>query len=99
MRQDAAFHPGEPISQRVIGTLLGQAFDGVLTLEAHLHRIRRLDEVMPCRAQSLSAAPVLAAWIRRAGAGCIVVGPDEESDPWVSSIGQEAGVKWIVGKK
>jgi ribose-phosphate pyrophosphokinase len=99
MRQDTVFHPGEPISQRVIGALLGQAFDGVLTLEAHLHRIHRLDEVMPCQAQSLSAAPVLATWVRRAGARCLVVGPDEESEPWVRAIAQAAGVQWIVGRK
>jgi len=99
MRQDTMFHPGEPVSQRVIGTLLGQAFDGVLTLEAHLHRIHRLDEVMPCQAQSLSAAPVLAAWVRRTGGRCFVVGPDEESEPWIRAIGQAAGAKWIVGKK
>jgi ribose-phosphate pyrophosphokinase len=34
MRQDAVFRPGEPISQRVIGALLGQTFDGVLTSNA-----------------------------------------------------------------
>lgn len=99
MRQDTTFHPGEPISQRVIGTLLGHAFDGVLTLEAHLHRIQLLDEVVPCRAQSLSAAPILASWVRRAGSDCLVVGPDEESEPWVRAIGQEARVRWMVGKK
>ncbi|MBI3756800.1 MAG: ribose-phosphate diphosphokinase [Deltaproteobacteria bacterium] len=99
MRQDTMFHPGEPISQRVIGALLGQTFDGVLTLEAHLHRIQHLGEVMSCQAQSLSAAPVLAAWVRRAGSRCLIVGPDEESEPWVHAIGREAGAKWIVGKK
>jgi ribose-phosphate pyrophosphokinase len=99
MRQDTMFHPGEPVSQRVIGTLLGQAFDGVLTLEAHLHRIHRLDEVIPCRARSLSAAPVLAAWVQRTSSRCMLVGPDEESEPWVRAIGQEAGVAWVVGKK
>ena len=46
MRQDRIFHPGEPISQRVFGQCLGRAFDRVLTVEAHLHRIHRLSDVM-----------------------------------------------------
>lgn len=99
MRQDTVFTPGEPISQQVIGATLGQAFDGVLTLEAHLHRIQRLDEAIPCRALSVSAAPLLAAWVRRAGKRCLVVGPDAESEPWVRDIAQRAGTPWIVGRK
>jgi ribose-phosphate pyrophosphokinase len=99
MRQDAVFTPGEPISQQVIGSVLGRAFDGVLTVEAHLHRIQRLDEALPCQARSLSAAPLLAAWIRRAGRGCLVVGPDMESESWVRDIAHRAETSWIVGKK
>lgn len=99
MRQDMVFSPGEPISQQVIGTLLSRAFDGVVTLEAHLHRIQQLEEAIPCRALSISAAPLLAAWVRRAGKKCLVVGPDAESEPWVQDIAQRAGTPWIVGKK
>jgi ribose-phosphate pyrophosphokinase len=99
MRQDMMFTPGEPISQQVIGTTLGRAFDGVLTLEAHLHRIQCLEEAIPCQALSISAAPLLAAWVRRAGKGCLVVGPDAESEPWVRDIAQRAGTPWIVGRK
>ena len=99
MRQDAVFRPGEPISQRVLGAILGEAFDGVLTVEAHLHRVRRLADVVPCRSRSLSAAPALAAWLRRRGAGSLVVGPDEESAPWVRAIARAAGVRGVVARK
>jgi ribose-phosphate pyrophosphokinase len=99
MRQDRVFHPGEPISQRVFGEALGHAFDRVLTLEAHLHRVRRLAEVMPGRARSLSAAPVIAEWLRRRGAGTLAVGPDEESAPWIKAVARAAGVPWAVGTK
>lgn len=98
MRQDAVFHPGEPLSQRVIAELLGRAFDRVLTVEPHLHRIAALDQVLPCAARSLSAAPAIAAWIGRA-AGCVVVGPDRESRPWVEAIAARAGVAALVGEK
>jgi ribose-phosphate pyrophosphokinase len=99
MRQDAVFAPGEPISQRVIGAWLGHTFDDVLTVEAHLHRIERLDAVIAGNARALTAAPVLAQWVRRTGRGCVVVGPDAESEPWVRAIARAAHVPWVVGHK
>jgi ribose-phosphate pyrophosphokinase len=99
MRQDAVFAPGEPISQRVIGACLGHAFDGVLTVEAHLHRIDRLDAVIAGHARALTAAPVLAQWVRRTGRDCVVVGPDAESEPWVRAIARAGGTPWLIGQK
>jgi ribose-phosphate pyrophosphokinase len=99
MRQDRIFRPGEPISQHVIGSCLGQAFDRVLTIEAHLHRITRLSDVIPGRAQSLSAAPVLAEWIQRTVPHSLLVGPDAESEPWVRAIAQKAQTQWVIGTK
>jgi ribose-phosphate pyrophosphokinase len=99
MRQDRVFRRGEPISQRVFGQCLGRAFDRVLTVEAHLHRVRRLAEVVPGRARSISAAPAIAGWLRRRGAGTLAVGPDEESEPWIKAVARAAGVPWAVGVK
>ncbi|MCC6849674.1 MAG: ribose-phosphate diphosphokinase [Deltaproteobacteria bacterium] len=99
MRQDAVFRPGEPVSQRVVGRLLGAAFDGVLTVEAHLHRVRRLAEVVPGRSRSISSAPALAAWLRSRGGAWLVVGPDEESAPWVRAIARGAAARAVVARK
>jgi ribose-phosphate pyrophosphokinase len=99
MRQDCVFTPGEPVSQRVVGGLLGGAFDQVLTVEAHLHRVSALGEVFPCRADSLPAAPALADWLRERAAGALLVGPDEESEPWVKSLAALAGLPFRIGKK
>jgi len=99
MRQDRIFRPGEPISQRVFGQCLGRAFDRVLTLQAHLHRTRRLGDVMAGRGRSLSAAPAIARWMLRRGGGAIAVGPDEESEPWIRAVARVAGVRWVVGVK
>lgn len=99
MRQDKVFEPGEPVSQRVLGAMLAQAFDRVLTIEAHLHRVRTLREAIPCRARSISAAPALARWMRTHAREALVVGPDAESAPWVRQIGRAAGLKWTVGRK
>jgi ribose-phosphate pyrophosphokinase len=98
MRQDTVFAPGEPVSQRVVGAWLGTAFDRVLTVEAHLHRVHDLADVVAGHARSLSAAPAIAAWVRRNGRG-LLVGPDGESEPWVRTVARLAGVPWVVGTK
>ena len=99
MRQDRAFVRGEAVSQRVLGDLLGRAFDGVVCVEPHLHRIRSLSEVFPCDTRGLSAAPAIARWVARQGEPCWVVGPDEESEPWVRAIGEAAGMPHVVARK
>ncbi len=98
MRQDAVFLPGEPISQCVVGDCLGRAFDAVITVEAHLHRVRRLHERVP-RGRSLSVAPAIAQWLHRQRRPAVVVGPDEESEPWVRAVAREARMPWAVGRK
>jgi ribose-phosphate pyrophosphokinase len=99
MRQDRVFEPGEGVSQRVLGRLLGDAVDRLVTLEPHLHRIRRLEEVFACRADALGAAPLLAGFCRAQGPGTLVVGPDEESAPWAGAIARAAGLAHVVGTK
>ncbi len=99
MRQDAVFTAGEPISQRVIGGVLRDAFDAVLTVEAHLHRTHRLADVLGRRSRSLTATPAIAAWLRRRGGTWLIVGPDEESAAWVRTIGRAAGARTVVGRK
>lgn len=99
MRQDAVFAPGQPVSQHVIGACLARAFDRVLTLQAHLHRTRLLADVTRGRGRSLSAAPAVAAWVRRTVPGALIVGPDEESEAFVRAIARAAGVPWAAGRK
>jgi ribose-phosphate pyrophosphokinase len=99
MRQDQVFHAGEPVSQQVVGELLGSAFDGLITLEPHLHRTGHLSDVFPGRARALSAAPLIERWLARAGKRTLLVGPDAESEPWVRSVARRVGLPWIVGSK
>jgi ribose-phosphate pyrophosphokinase len=101
MRQDALFKAGQPISQRAIGRLLGSLFDRVLTVEAHLHRVKSLNEVVPSRleSRSLSAAPMIADWLRKKAANSLLLGPDQESSRWIEEIGARSGMKNTVGIK
>ncbi|MDC8754630.1 ribose-phosphate diphosphokinase [Erythrobacter sp. sf7] len=101
MRQDTAFRPGEAVSQRVIGRLLADAFDGVLTVDPHLHRTHALGEVIPgIPAIAVSAAPLLAAAIDRGlHPAPILAGPDSESRQWVGEVARFAGLPFVIGSK
>jgi ribose-phosphate pyrophosphokinase len=99
LRQDHAFHDGEPVSAAVVGGVLGRAFTRVVTVEPHLYRIRRLSDVVPGRASALPAAPALARWLARHRARPLLVAPDAEAEPWVRALGWETGLPWLVGRK
>ena len=68
MRQDAAFRPGEAISQKVVGRLLSRLVDRVITVDAHLHRTASIHDVFPgIEADNLSAMPAIADAVRASG--------------------------------
>lgn len=99
MRQDKAFSPGEAVSQKVIGRLIADNFDGVVTFDPHLHRVGSLTEVFPgISSLNLSAAPVLSEAID-ADDNPVLVGPDSESRPWVEAIASPLGLEVVVGEK
>ena len=90
MRQDAAFAPGEAVSQRIIGRWLADLFDAVITIDPHLHRVGALDEAVPAGAAiALSAAPLIGASFR--ATGVLMLGPDAEAEPWVRAAAAAAG--------
>lgn len=99
MRQDMAFTTGEAVSQRIIGRLIAQHFDAVVTVDPHLHRIATLGEAVPgIPAIAISAAPVLAQMIDAAEAP-VIVGPDSESRQWTQSIAGPLGLDMLLGDK
>lgn len=101
MRQDIAFSPGEAVSQRVIGELIAGAFDGLVTVDPHLHRTPQLADVVPgIAAIAVSAAPSIAEAIAaRATADAILVGPDAESRPWVEALAAPLGLEAVIAEK
>ncbi len=102
MRQDAAFQPGEAISQKAIGRLIAQTMDRVITVDAHLHRTHDIRPVFPgIEADNLSAMPAIAAALRAAGVdpSSVVVGPDAESEPWVADLAGRLHLQHAVARK
>jgi ribose-phosphate pyrophosphokinase len=100
MRQDIAFHPGEVVSQRIVGRFLADLFDAVITVDPHLHRVATLHEAVPVAdAVVLSGAPVLADWVHSQRADVVLIGPDEESLQWVSQAAARHGWDHAVCRK
>lgn len=100
MRQDMAFMPGEVVSQRHLGQLLAAAFDAVVTVDPHLHRVATLDEVVPGRrGVALTAAPLLGDWITARLPDALLLGPDEEALQWVRVAAQDRGLDHAVCRK
>ncbi|WP_019574834.1 ribose-phosphate pyrophosphokinase [Curvibacter lanceolatus] len=100
MRQDIAFHPGEAVSQRIVGRFLAGLFDALITVDPHLHRVATLHEAVPLAdAIVLSGAPLLGAWVASQRQDVLLLGPDEESLQWVSSAAQAHGWPHAVCRK
>jgi ribose-phosphate pyrophosphokinase len=102
MRQDAAFHDGEAISQKTIGRLLAGNFDRVITVDAHLHRTKNIHDIFAdIDADNLSAMPAIAETLgaNNIDPATVVVGPDEESRPWVADLARRLGLVYAVGRK
>jgi len=98
LRQDKAFLPGQPLSRDVLGGLLGECFDRIVTVEPHLHRTRTLDGVFNIPVTSLSSAAVLAGAFQ-ASDRWLVVGPDVEAEPWARALAHELRTDFVCFRK
>jgi ribose-phosphate pyrophosphokinase len=102
MPQDMAFHPGEVVSQQIIGGVLAELFDALVTVDPHLHRVSHLDEVIPgCAVRVLSAASLMGNFIKNHSkySNILLIGPDQESAQWVEAIASSCGLRHAVATK
>ena len=100
MRQDKAFHPGEVVSQQIIGHLLANYFDGAITVDAHLHRVHHLHDALPMNtAINLTATRPMARFLEQRNLRPVLIGPDGESEQWVSSIAQHEDLDYCIARK
>jgi len=100
MRQDTAFHPGEAVSQRIVGRWLAQHFDRLVTVDPHLHRTPELGAAVPVTEPvRLSAAALICRAAAKTYTEPVLLGPDAESAQWVSEAAAAAGSEWGVATK
>lgn len=91
LRQDAVFEPGQPLSRDVIAPVIGARFDGVITVQAHLHRTADLARTLGAAACNLWAVDPLAAALPAYAQPPLIVGPDAESTPWAAAWASRLG--------
>ena len=99
MRQDNRFHDGEAVTSSIFAAQLSAAFDWLVTVEAHLHRHASLAEIFRIPAINVSSAAAVAGWIRDNVQRPLVVGPDTESEGWVSAVGECLNAPHVCFKK
>jgi ribose-phosphate pyrophosphokinase len=99
MRQDKRFQPGEALTSRHFADLISHEFDGVVTIDPHLHRHKSLGEIYSIPAVALHAAPLLAKWIGANVERPLIIGPDLESEQWVTEVAEQAGAPHLVLSK
>jgi ribose-phosphate pyrophosphokinase len=100
MRQDFANQPGVAVSQLIIGKMLANLFDDVLTVDPHLHRIASLAQAIPVKnAISLTAADEIGGFLKQKLEHALLLGPDSESEQWVANIANKIGFDYCIAHK
>lgn len=99
MRQDKQFNPGEAVTSEYFASLLSSFADRLVTVDPHLHRRTSMKEIYSIPCEVLHAAGVISDWIKNNIHNALLVGPDSESEQWVSEVAKNAGAPFIVLEK
>ena len=99
MRQDKQFLPTEGITSHYVAKLISHYFDSLLTVEPHLHRIKSLSEIYSIPSNSLTAHQSIANWLNNNIKKPIIIGPDAESEQWVTNIAKRVNAPYVIFDK
>lgn len=99
MRQDKQFNSGEAITSVYFAKLLSSFVDRLITIDPHLHRRTSIKEIYSIPCEVLHAAGLISEWIKNNIPNAILIGPDSESEQWVSEVAKNAGVPFMVLQK
>jgi ribose-phosphate pyrophosphokinase len=96
LRQDTRFQPGEVVTSAGFAEFLSALVDGIATIDPHLHRYHALAEIYRVPTRIGHAARPVAAWIADHVTRPLIVGPDRESEQWVSAVARAAAAPHVV---
>ncbi|WP_276374239.1 ribose-phosphate pyrophosphokinase [Chryseolinea sp. H1M3-3] len=99
MRQDKQFKPGEAVTSAYFGELLSPYIDKMITVDPHLHRRKSMNEVYTAPCIVLHASRAISTWIKNSVANAVLIGPDSESEQWVSQVAKEADAPYFILNK
>lgn len=98
MRQDRRFTAGEAITSKLFASTLSRYVDWLVTVDPHLHRYESLAEIYSIPSKVVQGAPALADWLK-SQKSVLLVGPDAESEQWVSQIAAISRHPFVIGEK
>ncbi len=99
MRQDKQFNPGEALTSKYFAKLLSSSVDSLITIDPHLHRRVSMKEIYSIPCEVLHANELISDWIKKNIPDAIIIGPDSESEQWVSEVAKNANVPFTVLQK
>jgi ribose-phosphate pyrophosphokinase len=99
MRQDARFQEGEGVTSVHFARFISDFCDWLVTVDPHLHRHHKLNEIYSIPTKVVRAAPGIADWIAEHVDRPIIVGPDAESEQWAAKVAKAVGCRYTVLNK
>lgn len=99
MRQDKIFHPGEALTSSFFAQLLSSCINRLITVDPHLHRRKSMQEIYTIPCDIIHATGPITRWINEKIPNAILIGPDEESEQWISDVSKQAGVPYLILEK
>lgn len=99
MRQDRRFEPGEGVSAGHFARLLSGTVDWLVTVDPHLHRTAKLEDLYAIPTRAAATAPLLAEWIASHVQLPVIIGPDAESGQWVRQVAARIGAPHVLLSK
>ncbi|MBI5448599.1 MAG: ribose-phosphate pyrophosphokinase [Gammaproteobacteria bacterium] len=96
MRQDKQFEPGQGITSDYFAKLISIYFDGLITVDPHLHRWHSLNDIYAIPTKILHETGGIAHWIKQNVINPILIGPDVESMQWVSEIAKKSEAPFLI---
>ncbi len=70
--------------------------DWLVTVDPHLHRHHKLNEIYSIPTKVVHAAPVIGDWIAEHLDKPMIIGPDAESEQWVAKVAKAVGCSYTV---
>lgn len=99
MRQDKQFQPGQGITSKYFAKLISIYFNGLITIDPHLHRWNSLSDIYSIPTKILHATDSIALWIHKNIQNPILIGPDAESTQWVEDIAKKSNSPFLILEK
>lgn len=99
LRQDKIFHFGEALTSEYFASLISGFANKVFTIDPHLHRLNSLGEIYSIPTIILNSSSLIATYIRNTIKNPLLIGPDSESEQWLSQIAKNAGAPYVILNK